>query len=141
MDKKRVLISVISKQNGNEDDRIEVVTPGDFYKKDDSYYAVYKETQITGMDDTTTTFKISPEKFSLIRIGSTSTKMNFVSRGEDIVLYNTPYGTMELKIETKDLSINVGDAGGDITIKYNMSVAGQKPQNTSLKINIKAQDA
>lgn len=139
--KRKALISVFSEQDGNIEDKIEVVTPGDFYKKDSCYYAVYKETQITGMLNTTTTLKIGPEKFSLIRMGSTSTKMNFYSESDDIVMYDTPYGTLELRIKTKDIHIDVGDDGGNVSINYDMSIGGQKPLNTSLKINIKPQDA
>lgn len=135
--KKKAIISLVSKQDDNEEDSIEVVTPGDFYKKDDCYYAVYNETQITGMQDTTTTLKINADKFSLIRIGSTSTNMNFMKKGEDIALYDTPYGTMELKIFTKNLDINVNDEGGKVMIDYIMSIEGYKPQNTVLEINIK----
>lgn len=138
--KKKALISVVSEQDGNTEESIEVVTPGDFYKKDDSYYAVYKETLITGMQDTTTTLRISPEQFSLTRVGSTATKMNFQSQSQDIVLYNTPYGALELKIHTKALKIDIGDFGGDISVNYDMSIGGQETQNTSLKINIKAQE-
>lgn len=135
---KKALISVVSEQDGNTEESIEVVTPGDFYKKDNYYYAVYKETQITGMQDTTTTIKIDSEQFSLIRVGSTTTKMNFQPKNEEIVLYDTPYGTLELKIQTKKLHIDVNDYGGDISVNYDMSIGGQKAQNTSLKINIKA---
>lgn len=135
--KKKAIISLISKQD-NEDGNIEVVTPGDFYKKDDCYYAVYNETQITGMQDTTTTLKINKDKFCLIRMGSTNTNMNFTTNGKDIALYDTPYGTMELKIFTKNIDINVNDEGGKVMIDYTMSIEGYKPQNTVLEINIKA---
>jgi len=66
---KNAIISVVSKQaDGNDDgDIIEVVTPGKFYKQDDCYYAVYEETEISGMKGTTTTLKIDEEKFTLIR--------------------------------------------------------------------------
>lgn len=138
--KKKALISVVSEQDGNVEENIEVVTPGDFYKKDDCYYAVYKETLITGMQDTTTTIKISPEQFSLIRVGSTATKMNFQSQNDEMVLYNTPYGALELKIHTRALQIDIDDCGGNISVNYDMSIGGQKSQNTSLKINIKAQE-
>jgi len=73
--KKKAIISVSSKQT-DEEEPIEVVTPGSFYKKNDSYYAVYKETELSGMEGTTTTLKIKKDKFSLIRMGSTSTKMD-----------------------------------------------------------------
>ncbi|WML36580.1 DUF1934 domain-containing protein [Clostridium sp. OS1-26] len=138
--KKKAIISVSSKQKSDENDVIEVVTPGDFYEKDGSYYAVYKETEISGMEGTTTTLKISNDKFSIIRIGSTSAKMEFDKKAKSVSMYNTPYGTLELKIETKTLSVDVGEKGGDIKVNYNLSVSGQTPQNTQLKINIKAQE-
>lgn len=136
---KKAIICVSSKQKSNEEDIIEVVTPGDFYEKDGYYYAVYKETAISGMEGTTTTLKMCKDKFMLIRIGSTSAKMEFSKKSESLSMYNTPYGTLELKIETKDLSIDVNDEGGDIQINYILSVGGQSPQNTLLKINIKTQ--
>jgi uncharacterized beta-barrel protein YwiB (DUF1934 family) len=138
--KKKAIISVSSKQKSDENDVIEVVTPGDFYEKDGSYYAVYKETEISGMEGTTTTLKISDDKFSIIRIGSTSAKMEFDKKAKSVSMYNTPYGTLELKIETKTLSVNVGEKGGDIQVNYNLTVSGQTPNNTQLKINIKAQE-
>lgn len=137
--KKKAIISVSSKQKSDENDVIEVVTPGDFYEKDGLYYAVYKETEISGMEGTTTTLKISNDKFSIIRIGSTSAKMEFDKKAKSVSMYNTPYGTLELRIETKNLSVDVGEKGGDIQVNYNLSVSGQMPHNTELKINIKAQ--
>lgn len=137
--KKKAIISVLSKQGNLKDDNdIEVVTPGEFYKKDDCYYAVYNETKISGMEGTTTTMKIYPNTFSLIRMGTTATKMEFKVNSEDTVLYNTPYGILEIKIETKNLKINVDDKGGEVLIDYNMSVSGQAPQHTILKVNINA---
>lgn len=137
--KKNALISIISKQDDDESNKIEVVTPGNFYKKDDFYYAIYDETSITGMEDTTTTLKIGIDKFSLIRMGTTSTKMNFIEKYQDVILYNTPYGTMELQINTKKLNIDVNDEGGNVDVIYNLSVSGNKPLRTVLKINIKAE--
>lgn len=137
---KKAIISVLSKQKNNDDEAIEVVTPGDFYKKDNFYYAVYKETEISGMEGTTTTLKISENKFSLIRAGSTSTEMEFEKKAKNISMYDTPYGTLELNIETKDLNVKIDDNGGEVFINYDMSISGQSPQNTLLKINIKAQE-
>ncbi len=137
--KKKAIISVSSRQLG-DDENIEVVTPGIFYKENDNYYAEYAETEISGMEGTTTTLKINPDKFSLIRIGSTNAEMDFDKKSNSISMYNTPYGTLELKIETKKLDIKVNEAGGDIFIKYLLSVVGQEPLDTTLKINIKAQE-
>ncbi|MFL0195572.1 DUF1934 domain-containing protein [Clostridium sp. WILCCON 0269] len=136
--KKKAIISVSSKQVDNE--VIEVVTPGNFYMKNDSYYAVYEETELSGMEGTTTTLKIKDDKFSLIRMGSTSTKMDFNKNKKSVSIYKTPYGTIELKIQTSRLNININEAGGDVFVNYSMSAAGQAPQNTQLRINIKTQE-
>lgn len=137
--KKNAIISVISRQLESEDDEvIEVVTPGEFYKKDNAYYAVYEETEISGMKGTTTTLKMDGEKFTLIRTGTTTTKMKFKKNSKDLTLYNTPHGALDLIVDTKDLKINIDDKGGDVFIDYDMIVAKQQTLSTVLEINIKA---
>lgn len=135
----KALISVLSKQANDEENSIEVVTPGKFYKKENCYYAIYKETEISGMEGTTTTFKIYPEKFSLLRMGTTTTTMNFEKDNKTVSLYSTPYGILEIELDTKKLEIKVDENGGDILLNYNLSVSGQTPQETFLKIKINLQ--
>lgn len=139
--KNNAVIHVLSKQSDKKEDAIEVVTPGSFYKKDNFFYAIYDETELSGMEGTTTTLKISSDKFSLIRMGNTIARMDFQKSKENVSLYDTPYGTLELKIKTKDLNINIDENGGDVFIDYNMSIAGQKYQNTVLSIKINTQEA
>jgi len=138
--KKNAIISVVSKQSDSEDDgeSIEVVTPGKFYKEDNCYYAVYEETEISGMAGTTTTLKIDTEKFTLIRTGTTNTEMNFKKYVRDLTLYNTPHGALDLMVDTKELKMNVDNNGGDVFIDYDMIIGNQQILSTTLKINIKA---
>lgn len=136
--KKKAIISISSSQINDKEDAIEVVTPGEFYKRDDKYYAIYDETEISGMEGTTTTLKISPNKLLLERVGTTSASMEFQEKNEHITLYNTPYGVLELKINTNKLDVNVNEKGGEVFINYNMSISGQPSQNTELTIKIKS---
>lgn len=136
--KKKAVITIASQQIADDNDVIEVVTPGEFLIKDNGYEAVYDETEISGMDGTTTKILISDNSLILEREGTTSTKMNFKKNNSSVSLYNTPYGMLELKINTKELKIDVDENGGEVFINYNLSVSGQKPQSTNLKINIKA---
>lgn len=138
--KKNAIISVVSKQSDSEDDAdvIEVVTPGKFYKEDNCYYAVYEETEISGMKGTTTTLKIDEEKFTLVRTGTTNTEMNFKKHVRDLTLYSTPHGALDLTVDTKELKMSVDDNGGDVFIDYDMIVGNQQILSTTLQINIKA---
>ena len=138
--KKNAIISVVSKQSDSEDDgdAIEVVTPGEFYKKDNCYYAVYEETEISGMKGTTTTLKIEEEKFTLIRTGTTNTEMNFKKYVRDLTLYSTPHGALDLTVDTRELKMNIDNNGGEVFIDYDMIIGNQQVLSTTLQINIKA---
>lgn len=135
--RKKAVITILSKQRDSKESGIEVVSPGEFYKADGCYYAVYDETELSGMEGTTTTLEISPENFLLTRVGTTTGDMKFARGSKEITMYNTPYGALELKIDTKDLEVAVDDNGGEVLINYDVMVAGQKPQGTTLKVNIK----
>lgn len=138
---KNAIISVVSKQadSKDEDDIIEVVTPGEFYREDNSYYAVYEETEISGMKGTTTTLRIDEENFTLIRTGTTTTKMKFKKDVRDLTLYNTPHGALDLTVDTKELKMKVDSSGGDVFIDYDMIIGNEQVLSTTLEINIKAQ--
>lgn len=136
--KKKAVISIVSKQEGIENDSVEVVTPGEFYKEDDYYYAVYDETELSGMEGTRTKLRISQEDFLLTRTGTTTGDMRFVKGSRNKTIYNTPYGSLEITIYTKDLMVNMDHNGGEAVINYDMLIAGQNPQKTTLKVNIKA---
>lgn len=137
--KKKAIITISSIQGDKEEDSIQVVTPGIFYLKDDFYCAVYEETEISGMEGTTTTLKIKPEELILLREGTTNANMHFVCGENNLSMYDTPYGTLKMEVDTKEINIDVNEKGGNISVKYDMNISGQMVSETSLDINIKLQ--
>ncbi|KGK90688.1 DUF1934 domain-containing protein [Clostridium sp. HMP27] len=138
---KEVLITVKSTQDNDEKNSIEVISVGKFAKMEGLYRVVYEETEISGMEGTTTHFKIYPDekRMILLRMGSTDARMEFENRKKHVCLYDTPYGVLEIAITTNDLKIDINDDGGKIRIDYEMSVSGQKPIRTILSIDIRPQ--
>ncbi|MEI3336897.1 MAG: DUF1934 domain-containing protein [Clostridium sp.] len=137
---KKAIISVISNANIEDDDMIEVVSPGSFEKIEDGFKAIYEETEISGMEGTTTILTIKENQVILEREGTTSTKMIFKEDEDSIVLYNTPYGMLEIAISTNNLDVKIDEDGGKLDIEYEMSVYGQPPFNTKLSLSIKVQE-
>lgn len=133
---KRAIISISSEEMVG-DKPISVATLGNFYKRNNCYYAVYKETEISGMEGTTTTLKIKDDTFCIIRMGTTSTKMEFEKNQKSYSMYNTPYGTMELEIDTKEMKIDVDEEGGSVEIEYDLRIINQLSQTTKIDINIR----
>lgn len=135
---KSAIISVRSFSDLNKDEVIEVVTPGKFHLGESEFKAVYEESEISGMDGTTTTLIIKDDALILEREGSTTTRMEF-KKGEEVVsLYNTPYGMMNINISTKELDIDMDDDGGVIYTKYILGLEGQPGITTELKVKIRA---
>ena len=122
---KSAVISIRSFSDLDKDEVIEVVTPGKFHLGESEFKAVYEESEISGMDGTTTTLVIKDDVLVLEREGSTSTRMEF-KKGEDVIsLYNTPYGMMNINISTKELDIDMDEDGGVIYTKYVLGLEGQ----------------
>ena len=135
---KSAVISIRSFSDLDKDEVIEVVTPGKFHLGESEFKAVYEESEISGMDGTTTTLVIKDDVLVLEREGSTSTRMEF-KKGEDVIsLYNTPYGMMNINISTKELDIDMDEDGGVIYTKYVLGLEGQPGMTTELKVKIRA---
>ena len=66
--------------------------------------------------------------------------MIFKEDEDSIVLYNTPYGMLEIAISTNNLDVKIDEDGGKLDIEYEMSVYGQPPFNTKLSLSIKVQE-
>ena len=66
---KNAIIEVESKQSIDEEG-IKVITPGNFYEEEGVYYAVYEETEISGMEGTMTTIKIEEDKRNCVYGGT-----------------------------------------------------------------------
>ena len=135
---KKAIITVDSAVLNDEEDMISVVTPGDFYKVEDGFNVEYEETTISGMEGTKTTILIRNNSFDLIREGTTETKMEFENNKRTVSLYKTPYGVMDVKIDTKKLNININEDGGTINTMYILEIGGQPALKTNLTIDIKA---
>lgn len=135
---KKAIISVKSFSDLDKDEAIEVVTPGRFLIEEDCFNAVYEESKISGMEGTITTLKITKNKLSLKREGTTETTMEFEKGERCICLYNTPYGMLNLHIDTKEIDVNIDENGGKIYVKYLLTYEEQPGVLTELIIRINA---
>lgn len=136
---KDAIIRVSSIQNDDEDECIEIVSPGSFFKEDDEYVATYEETELSGLGDTLTTFRIGENYFNLIREGDVNTNMEFKNGSSSSILYNTPHGGLSIKIKTNDVNIDMNEVGGKVKVDYDVIIAKDQIINTKLvaTINVK----
>jgi uncharacterized beta-barrel protein YwiB (DUF1934 family) len=136
---KKAIISVKGTQRNDiaEVDTIELVTEGNFYIKGNTFYVVYEETELSGMDGTTTTLKITKDKVTLLRFGTNKSKMIFEKNKRYETDYNTPYGKILLGIMSTDLAVNMGESGGEVKIKYVLDLNNQRVSNNELHLKVR----
>lgn len=136
---REAIIRVSSIQNDDEEERIEIVSKGTFYKEKDEFVATYEETELSGLGDTLTTFRIGENYFSLIREGDTNTSMYFKNGSSSSIIYNTPHGGLSLKVKTNKVDIDIHENGGNVKVDYDVIIAREAAINTKLvaTINVK----
>lgn len=138
MIKKEVMIKISASQTDEygETERIELITPGQFYKKDDFYYIIYSETELSGMEGTTTTIKAGPKKVILNRMGSSEQKQVFEKGVLNSSLFITPYGTMQVGVIPSRVEVDLTDNGGSINLEYELQIADEKASYNELQITV-----
>lgn len=120
-----------------EENNIEMITEGKFYKKNGAYYIVYDESELTGMDGATTTLKIEGKKVSLKRFGNNNSKLTFEKGQKHISEYETFYGFMPIKVVTSKVDIDISDSGeGSIKLAYRLDISGVLESSNKLSIEM-----
>ena len=138
---KDVMISVVGIQTSPNDEKashIELVTEGKYYKKDKNYCVTYEESEVTGMEGTTTTVEVCNDGMvTLTRVGKVNTQFIFKKGEKHTSYYDTEQGTFVMDILTKDINVDVNDKGGDIRVNYNIEIGNNKAGETDFYMKIR----
>lgn len=119
--KKDVIMTIKSQQKleGQDPDAIELVTTGRLTSHGpDGYLLSYQETEITGMGNTRSTFRVEPNRVSLIRTGDVVSQWVFELGRTHTSVYGTPFGNMEVAITAREIDADLTDSGGYLNIDY-----------------------
>ncbi len=136
MGKKKAIVTINSITNNDKESEIEVVSIGTFEKINNEYIVSYDETELSGMAGSKTTIIINSDTFSLVREGTIETRMEFKDKKENMALYKTPYGLIDMKTFTKKLKINMSDKGGTIEAIYTLVMEESQKYDTKLLMTI-----
>ena len=135
-----VIISIQGKQSfeAQDDDTIELVTEGCLEPDgDDGYTLSYQESELTGMEGTTTVFQVEPEKVTLLRLGSVQSEMVFEEGRRHMSLYSTPYGNMEIGVRARRLNSTLELTGGRLEIDYDIEINHMLAGQSLFRIDVR----
>ena len=136
---KEVIISIKGMQEFEQTgkDTIELVTRGSLGERSGVYTLRYQESELTGLEGTQTTIEVEPDRVSMLREGQVNTQMIFQEGRRHLSMYNTPYGSMAVGVNTRHLYARMDAAGGDIEIDYSIEIDHAIVGRNIFRINVK----
>ena len=119
-----VIISIRGQQlfDEQEPDVMELITPGRLEQTEDGFTLSYQESELTGLEGTTTVFRIQGQQVTLVREGEVNSLMVFEEGQRHLSMYETPYGALSVGINTRRMKTDLSPSGGDIEIDYAIEV-------------------
>ena len=135
-----VIISIKGQQSYEdaEEETIELVTEGRLEDDgDDGYTLTYQESELTGLEGTLTTFQIEKGRITLLRIGEVNSQMVFEEGRRHLSMYDTPYGSLSVGINTRKMRSHLGSDGGDIEIDYAIELDHAVAGSNIFQINVR----
>lgn len=118
-------------------DVTELMTEGVYYRSEEGFVLYYRESELTGLGDTETTVIIMPSKTVVRRKGVLNSEMVFKVGGKHSFLYDTPYGAATLELETRKITAELDENGGELTIEYLLNMEHAVVSLNSLRISVK----
>ena len=138
---KNVIISIKGTQDnpGNGENMIELVTDGLFSYNKGNASLSYMESELTGLDGTKTTFDISPLSVVMTREGTLNSQMIFEEGRKHTFVYDTPFGSTTMGVNTSRVSIDMNEHGGDMEIDYLVDFQQSVVGHNMFLINVREQ--
>ena len=131
-----VIVSIVGNQwmpDGKEG-KLELVTEGSFYRDDQSYVLEYQESELSGMEGTTTRIRLNESSMSLERHGTYNAHFIFEKWKTYHGQYITPFGEVSMELFATGFGVDVdGDAlQGKVDVEYEMQMGGMRTSNQLL---------
>ena len=122
--KKAVVLSIRGSQHYAETDpeTIELVTEGTMEFSDGGWDISYQESALTGLQGVTTTFRVEPDKVTLIRTGPLRSTMEFQLGQSHDSLYELDFGALMITVTTRHLFFDILPEGGCIDLVYEIEI-------------------
>lgn len=134
-----VLLTIRSEQlfEGQEPDSIELMTEGTMETTEEGFRLSYQETELTGMEGTTTAFEIKGLQVILTRSGTVSSQMVFEEGKQHTSLYETPFGELSVDIQTSRLRHTLSERGGLLDLRYSIAIEHAVTGRNAFKIRVR----
>ncbi len=133
--KAMINITTIQEIDGRQE-KIELESVGTYGFLNNAYHIIYKETEMTGFPDTTTTIKAEADKVTVTRKGKFSSTMEFILGEKRLCNYPTPFGSFPVAVYPTKIEKRLTDKGGELEIDYILDIDNEEFARNVLRLKI-----
>jgi len=119
-----------------EQETVELGTKGDYFQKNESFYIVYPESEISGLAGTFTAWKVEPARVTLNKMGTAEVRQVFEEGVHHRANYITPYGNLPVGVLPRKVEVDLTEVGGSIKLEYELEMSRQKIGYHALSITV-----
>lgn len=137
---KSVIISIYGTQTDPDgiDEAIELVTQGSLSGNlEQGFHLSYQESELTGLEGTTTTFCIGEDQITMLRTGSLNSEMVFREGERHVSLYETGFGGLMIGVNTQKAWADIGQDGGSMELRYMVEVENTVVGKNTFRIQVR----
>ena len=140
---KDVLVTISGLQimsMAEDSEPVEVITAGDYYKKNNKHYVIYDEVT-EGFDGTTKNIiKLQEDCVDITKRGITNVHMVFEKNKKNITCYQTPFGNLMLGIDAKNISIKEDEHDISVHVEYALDLNYEHIADGTVKMAIQSKE-
>ena len=122
--KRPVILSICGRQAymDQEPDTIELVTEGTLEYRNGGWDIQYEESNLTGLQGVTTSFRVEPDKIELKRQGRLHSHMVFERGVAHESLYEMEFGALMISVCASRIFAMLDDNGGVVDLVYRIEI-------------------
>lgn len=136
----RVMLSIQGRQSyqGQEPETIRLVTEGTMVLQDGGWDITYQESELTGLEGVTTTFRIEPSVITLKRTGKLNSQMVFRQGQRHDSLYQMEFGALMISVCPQQVLFDLTPEGGFIDLVYDIDIEQSTAGSIDYHLDIRA---
>lgn len=140
---KEVLVSLRGLQFAEDMDNepVEVITTGDYYKKNDKHYILYDEVTEGTTETTKNIVKIGDAFLDITKRGATNVHMMFEKDKKNVSYYYTPFGSLLIGIDTTKIEVKETENDIHVVVEYALEFNYEHMADCTIHMNVKSKNA
>ena len=138
--KQAVVLSIRGRQSyaDQEPEVIELVTEGTMEFVGGGWNLSYEESELTGLQGVTTTFRVEPGMVTLTRTGKLNSQMVFREGVSHDSLYQMVFGALLLTVKANRVFYDIVPDGGTIDLVYSICIENAQAGEIDYHLDIRA---